>query len=331
MKAILLKSPGDFHQLYLGECETPKMEANEVLIKVYAAGVNRADILQREGKYPSPPGASEILGLEVSGIVEKVGASCTRFSPGDRVMALLVGGGYAQYVSVDEILVMPVPGDMSFEEAASIPEAYITAYQVLCEIAKLKAGEWALIHAGASGVGSAGIQLCKAIGARSVVTVGTDLKAEYCKKLGANYSINYRSQPDWYMRVKEITEGQGADVIIDPIGATYFHHNLNIAAIDGRWILIAAMGGAKVTDVNLAKLLMKRINLIGSTLRSRDLNYKSKLINQFSSDFLSKFDSGELFTQVDRIFNPNQVAEAHRFMEENRNMGKIVLAGFNQL
>ncbi|TRX48582.1 NAD(P)H-quinone oxidoreductase [Fulvivirga sp. M361] len=326
MKAILLKSPGRADNLYIGEAPTPQISNRQLLIKVRSCGVNRADILQREGKYPPPKGESPIIGLEVSGVVEEVGGECERFQAGDHVVALLAGGGYAEYVAVDESLVMPVPAGLSFEEAAGIAEVFITAYQALFYIAKLEKGQTALIHAGASGVGTAAIQLCHSIGAKSIVTAGSTEKIRFCEALGASSGINYRDTPAFDGHVLEHTGGKGADVIIDPIGASYFDRNLKAIATDGRWVLLAAMGGAKVPEMNLGKLLVKRVSLTGSTLRSRDSTYKARLVRQFSEQFLNSFESGALKPVIDQVFPWEEVAKAHRYMEQNRNTGKIILS-----
>ncbi|MEM9856554.1 MAG: NAD(P)H-quinone oxidoreductase [Bacteroidota bacterium] len=327
MKAILTHASGGSEQLYLGECPSPLMFKHGLRIKVQAAGVNRADILQRAGKYPPPQDASPITGLEVSGVVDAADKNCTRFKKGDRVMALLSGGGYSQYVVVNENLVMPVPENIDLIDAAGIPEVFITAYQVLFEIAQLKPYEWVLIHAGASGVGTAAIQLCHATGARCIASVRSDQKAEICKALGANVVINTRTS-QFEEVIKEVTNNHGADVIVDPVGAAYFEKNLAAAAMDCRWVLIAGMGGVKVPELNLAKILTKRISLFGSTLRSRSLEYKSELVRSFIPKFLPKFNSGQIKPVIDKVFNIEHVAEAHDFMENNRNKGKILLTGF---
>lgn len=327
MKAILTKSPGEADQLYLGETSTPAADPGQLLIKVKASGVNRADILQRQGKYPPPKGESEIIGLEISGVVEEVGSDCTRYKKGDRVFALLAGGGYAEYVAIDERLVMPVPSDLSFEEAAGIAEVFLTAHQVLFLVAQLKQDEVALIHAGASGVGTAAIQLCRSAGAVVIVTAGSDEKVKFCQALGAEHGINYKTESDFATRIMEYTNGHGADVIIDPVGAAYFDRNLEAVAPDGRWVLLAAMGGAKVQQANLAKLLMKRVTLSGSTLRARSKSYKATLVHDFAERFLPQFETGQLKPVIDRVFEWQDVAEAHTYMEQNKNMGKIVLNG----
>ena len=327
MKAILVKSPGDASQLYLGDANTPTIRPDQLLIKVKACGVNRADILQRQGKYPPPKGESEIIGLEVAGVVEEVGSACTRFQKDDKVFALLAGGGYAEYVVVDERLVMPIPPGLDFEQAAGVAEVFLTAHQVLFFVAALKPGDSALIHAGASGVGTAAIQLCKAVGAKAIVTAGSPEKIEFCRQLGASYGINYKSEPDFSSKVLEYTGGSGVNVIIDPIGASYFEPNLSAIAMDGRWVLLAAMGGAKVPNANLAKILIKRVTLSGSTLRARDLAYKAALVEDFTKRFLTQFETGELKPVIDRIFDWKDAPKAHGYMEQNQNKGKIILNG----
>ncbi|MEM8567238.1 MAG: NAD(P)H-quinone oxidoreductase [Bacteroidota bacterium] len=324
MKAILTRAPGGREQLYMGEHSIPSMFKHELKIKVQASGVNRADILQREGKYPPPKGESPIIGLEVSGLVEKVGEDCTGFQKGDKVMALLAGGGYGEYVAVHQDLVIPVPDQVDLIDAAGIPEVFITAYQVLFKIANLKSGEWVLIHAGASGVGTAAIQLCKAVGANCIATVRSNEKVEFCESLGADVAIN-TATVKYDKRVLEVTDEKGVNIILDPVGAAYFEKNLAIAALDCRWVLIAGMGGVKIPEFNLAKLLIKRVALIGSTLRSRDHNYKSQLVKDFSDQFLNKFGTGELKPIIDSTFDVKDVAEGHAYMETNRNMGKIIL------
>lgn len=327
MKAILTQGFGGSDQLYIDEVELPHAEDNEVLIKVKAAGVNRADVLQRQGKYPPLKDASTIMGLEVSGIVEETGSNCNRVKKGDRVMALLIGGGYAEYVSVNENLVLPVSENIDLTEAAGIPEVFITAFQVLFEIGRLKNKQWALIHAGASGVGTAAIQMCKSVSAHCIATVRTDEKVEFCESLGADVVIN-ASTSRFEKRVLEVTQDLGVNVILDPVGASYFEKNLSSAAFDCRWGLIAGMGGVKVPEFNLAKLLVKRISLTGSTLRTRSDTYKAEIINQFIPKFLPKFNSGELKPVIDRTFTIQHVAEAHDYMEANKNRGKILLTGF---
>ncbi len=295
---------------------------NQVRISVRSIGVNRADLLQKQGLYPPPKGESEIIGLEISGVITETGINCTRFKGGDKVFALLAGGGYAHEVVVDERLVMNNPVGLSFEQCAGIAEVFITAYQAMIEIGKLKRGECILIHAGASGLGTAAIQLASSIGARTVVTVGTDNKADFCRKLGADHTINYRKE-DFESTMSRL--GLQADVIIDPIGASYFQKNVAVAATDCRWVLLAFLGGRKVEEINITKFLVKRINLVGSTLRSRSLDYKSHLITEFSKRFLPLFQDGQLKPIMDRVFPWEEVDQAHAYIEANKNIGKVIL------
>ncbi len=324
MKAILVKKQGGIGQLTLGEFPKPVARAGELLVRVKATALNRADILQREGKYPPPPGASPLLGLEAAGIVEEVGEGCSDWKIGDRVMALLPGGGYAEFVTIPCRMAMPIPAALSFEEAAAIPEVFLTAFQVLFWIARLQADEYVLIHAGASGVGTAAIQLVKTHRAFPIVTAGSPQKLEFCRSLGAVEAINYKEGP-FSEAVLRASQNYGADVIIDPVGAAYWQQNLQVLAVDGRWVMIATMGGSKVAEFNLRDFFRKRAQLTASSLRARSLEYKIRLTQDFIQKILPKFESGEIKPVVDKIFDWQDVQAAHRYMEENRNMGKIVL------
>ena len=325
MKAIQIGPNGTIESLQIGEVKEPTVGANQVKITVKAAGVNRADILQRMGQYPPPPGASEIMGLEVSGEVVAVGEKVSDFNIGDRVMALLAGGGYAEYAVVDQGSVMPIPDNMDFLQAAGIVEVYLTAYQAMFLLGNLKAGETVLIHAGASGVGTAAIQMAKEKEAKVIVTAGTDEKIDFCKKLGADVGINYKTDSNFDELVLEYTNNKGADLIIDFIGADYMSRNINAAGVDGRIVMLAFMSGAKADGVNLAKILTKRITFMGSTLRSRTDQYKTNLVQGFQKDFLHLFDQGKLKPIIDSTYSWEKVGEAHQRMEQNLNMGKIIL------
>lgn len=298
---------------------------NQVKIAVKAAGINRADLMQRKGNYPPPPGASDIMGLEVSGEIAEIGAGVTEFKIGDQVMALLAGGGYAEFAVVDRGSVMKIPKGLNFVEAAGIPEVFLTAYQAMFLLGDLEEGETILIHAGASGVGTAAIQLAKAIGATVIVTAGSYEKIDFCKKLGADHGINYRKDRDFDRLVKLYTNNKGADVIIDFIGADYMESNINAAALDGRIVMLALMGGAKAKEVNLGKMLMKRLKFMGSTLRARSEAYKTDLVDQFQTDFLKSFEQKQLKPIIDSVFPWNKTEEAHQRMEQNLNMGKIII------
>ncbi|HEY8393937.1 MAG TPA: NAD(P)H-quinone oxidoreductase [Thermaerobacter sp.] len=324
MRAVLVRQPGGPEQLYLGEYPTPEPHEGELLVRVRATALNRADILQRRGLYPPPPGASPILGLEMAGVVERTGPGCPGWQPGDRVFALLPGGGYAEYVTVPAGMAMRIPAKLTFEEAAAIPEAFFTAYQTLFWIGRLQAGERVLVHAGASGVGTAAIQLARDAGAEVLVTAGSEAKLEACRSLGASHAFNYKDGP-FAPRVLEATGGRGVDLVLDFVGAPYWEQNLECLATDGRLVLIATMGGGVLERCDLRRLLAKRLQVTGTTLRSRSPEYKARLTQEFATRILPRFAEGRLRPIIDRVFPWEQVADAHRYMEANRNIGKIVL------
>jgi putative PIG3 family NAD(P)H quinone oxidoreductase len=344
VRAVLVRAPGGPEQLELGEFPTPTPADGELLVRVRAAGVNHADLLQREGRYPPPPGASPILGLEVAGVVEVGGPRTATTRAGDRVFGLLPGGGYAEYAVLPAAMAMPVPDGLSFEEAAAVPEVFLTGYQCLVWLGGLQpdaadrsAGpaaddedEWrprdVLVHAGASGVGTAAIQLVRDAGARAIVTAGSERKLEACRHLGAAFAFNYREGP-FGPKVREATGGRGVDLVLDLVGAPYWEQNVACLAVDGRLVLVATMGGARVEGLDLAGLMRKRAWVIGTTLRVRSSGYKVRLTRAFASYGLPRFADGRLRPVVDRVFDWSEAAAAHRYMEENRNVGKIVLGG----
>ncbi len=323
MKAVIVKKPGGAGGLALGESAIPVPEGNEVLVKVRSAGLNRADILQREGKYPAPKGASNILGLEIAGEIHSLGKNVKRWKIGDKVFGLLPGGGYAEYAAINELMANPIPPGLTYEQAAAIPEVFLTAFQALIWHSGLKKDERVLIHAGASGVGTAAIQIAGAMGAEIFITASAG-KHEICRKLGAKFTIDYKNE-DFASRINELTEKQGVDVIIDFIAGPYFSKNLSSLARDGRLILLATLGGGKTGDADVRQILTKRLTIIGSTLRSRTLDYQIKLNNDFINFGFNKFENGVLKPVVDRVFSWNDISEAHRYMEANKNTGKIVL------
>ena len=323
MKAILVKEPGGPEQLILEEYKKPSPKPGELLVRVHATALNRADILQREGKYPPPKGASPILGLEIAGEVEEAGSNCTRFRKGDKVFGLLPGGGYAEFAVIDEAMAMPVPENLTMQEAAAIPEVFLTAWQALAWIAKLQEGERVLIHAGASGVGTAAIQLAKALKAE-VITTASASKLKTCLNLGASKAIDYKATP-FDEEVKAFTNGEGVDVIVDFIAGPYFNQNLDCLRLDGRLVILASLGGGKVEAPDLRKILVKRLQIIGSTLRSRARDYQVQLTYDMSRFALPLFQSGALKPVIDSVFDWYDVADAHRYMEQNKNIGKIVL------
>ncbi|XP_072313733.1 quinone oxidoreductase PIG3 [Eucyclogobius newberryi] len=327
MRAVCVDGPGGPETLQIRTVPRPEPGAGEVLVRVHAAALNRADLLQRRGLYPAPPGESEVLGLEVSGTVEATGPGLkSGFGPSERVMALLCGGGYAEFVSVPEELLLPAPPNLSFSEAAGVPEAWLTAFQLLHFVAHVQEGEVVLIHAGASGVGSAAVQLVRLCGAVPLVTAGTRDKLALAKSLGAADGFNYR-EDDFVEGVAQFTQGRGADVILDCIGGSCWEKNVSCLAVDGRWVLYGTLGGATVHGDLLKRLLSKRGQLLCSLLRSRSLQYKSSLIRSFASRALPHFSDPELLLRpvIDREFSLEEVGDAHQHMEDNKNMGKIIL------
>ncbi len=323
MKAIVLKKPGGPDQLQFGDWDRPVPREDEILVRVAATALNRADILQRQGKYPPPAGASPIIGLEMSGEVVEVGNRVARWKPGDGVFGLLPGGGYAEYAVIHEQMAMPIPGGISMTDAASIPEVFLTAFQALVWHAHLQAGESVLIHAGASGVGTAAIQIGRQLNAEVLVTAST-AKLQRCVDLGASHAIDYTRGP-FEKSVLTATGNKGVDVIIDFVAGPYFHQNVASLRIDGRLVLLATLGGGAVDRVDLRQILTKRLSVIGSTLRSRSLDYQIRLTEEFSRVALPLFTSGALQAVVDSVFDWKDVAAAHEYMEANRNTGKIVL------
>lgn len=323
MQAIVMQRFGGPEVLEIGTVARPHYSDSQLLVKVHATALNRADTLQRKGKYPPPPGASEILGLEMAGEVIATGKDCSKYKIGDRVFALLSGGGYAQYVAIEEGMALPIPHNLDYEKAAGIAEVFLTAFQALDWLAKTQADDFVLIHAGASGVGTAAIQLAKAMGAKPIATASSQAKLDYCISLGAIAGINYKEQ-NFAEEVMKLTKGHGADVIIDFVAASYLDKNLSCIAQDGRWVLLALLGGIKA-ELNMAQILRKRVTLMGSTLRSRTLDYKVSLSRELTNKFLAAFESGQIKPIIDRVYPWQEVDKAHTYMEQNRNIGKIIL------
>lgn len=324
MKSVLLKAPGGINQLYLGETTKPILKTGEVLVKNICTAVNRADIVQREGKYPPPKGASDILGLESSGIVEQVQDDEKKWKIGDSVMCLLPGGGYGEFVAVHRDSVMSIPKGFDFKQSAAISEVFLTAFQTLCQIGGLQEGQNVLIHAGASGVGTAAIQLAKAIGCDRIITTSSGTKTATCKEYGATLAINYEETPEWDKLLLEHAPN-GVHVILDPVGQKYFHHNCSVLAEDGKIVYIAFMSGSVVEKFNLVSLFRKRGSIHFSALRARTTEYKGELVDSFSKRFLSKFETGELKPVIDTIMPIEEIAMAHERCEKNISAGKIVL------
>lgn len=323
MKAIVFDNPGAEEVLKLGEAPTPAADADSLRIRVRATAVNRADLLQRQGLYPPPPGASPILGLEAAGEVVEVGANVEGWNKGDRAMALLAGGGYAEEAVVHHGAAMHVPTSLSFEEAGALAEVFLTAYLNLFMLGGAKTGYWALVHGGGSGVGTAAIQLLKEAGARAIVTAGSEDKCRRCLELGATAAINYRDG-DFTAKVREISGGHGVDIVLDHIGAKYLPSNVDCLALDGRLVIIGLIGGAK-SEINLAALLLKRLHVIGSTLRTRSNESKAEIVAAFGKQFGDALAGGRIKPIVDRVFPLAEAAQAHRVVQASEHFGKVVL------
>jgi len=323
MKAIVFQRPGPAEVLALEEIPPPLLEPDSIRIRVAATALNRADILQRRGLYPPPPGASEILGLECSGLVSEVGERVSNWGVGDRVMALLAGGGYAEEVVVPAGCVMPVPKCLSLEEAAGICETFLTVHLNLFEIGRLTTGQTVLVHGGGSGIGTAAIQLVKEVGAAVLVTAGSAAKCARCLALGADCAVNYREE-DFAEAVRVWTNGRGVDVALDCVGGPYLRGNLSALAEGGSLVVIGLLGGAKA-EISLAELLTRRLRVIGSTLRARPVSEKAALIEAFRNRFWGALEHGKLRPVIDRILPLERAAEAHRIMEAGEHFGKLVL------
>jgi putative PIG3 family NAD(P)H quinone oxidoreductase len=320
MKAILVPKPGPADVMQYGDAPDPTPKDGELLVRVHGTAINRADILQRLGLYPPPPGASDVLGLEIVGDVVRPAG---RWKKGDRVMAVVAGGGYAQLAVVPAAQAMPVPEGMSYEQAAALPEAYQTAYLNMFMLGKLKRGESVLVHAGASGVGTAAIQLARVAGARVFVTAGTDDKLAFCRDLGAEVLINYKKEK-FPERVMAATDKRGVDLILDFIGAAYWNDNLAALASYGRLTIIGFLGGDK-GDLSLALMMRKSLTVMSTTLRRTPADKKEQLVKALGDFANDRFKSGELRPIVDSVYPLERAADAHRHMESNRNIGKIVL------
>lgn len=324
MRAALVKeNPNGSNTLVIEEIPDPKAGAGEVIIKIAATALNRADLGQKAGVYPSPPGSPEHSGMECAGVIQSVGKGVTQWKARQRVMALLGGGGYAEQVVVPQETVMPVPDHVTLEEAAAIPEAWLTAYSNMVQIGRLSKGERVLIHAGASGVGTAAIQMAKWMGCTVYTTLST-AKVEPMQGIGADAVIDYKTQ-NFAEEIATLTNGKGVDVIIDFIGAPYWQGNLRALAEWGRLVLVGLMGGAKA-DIDLQLFLSKKITVSGSTLRYRTLAQKGKLVADFTRDILPAFEDGNLHPLLDpRRFTLDEINEAQDYMEANGNVGKIVV------
>jgi len=325
MKAVLMEGFGGLEVLKVGEVPKPAPKENEVLVRVHATSINRPDLVQREGKYPPPPGDSEILGLEVAGVVEELGPGVTGWQVGDRVMSLVGGGGYAEYAVAYANHLMRIPESMSFEEAACVCESYITAFLNVFMIGGLEDGQTAILHGGGGGVNTAAIQLCKALtpNAKLIVTASPE-KLERVKEIGADLVINFKETPDFSEAVKEFTNNKGVDVILDHVGAKYLAPNMNSLGYKGRLVIIGVISGIKA-ELNLALMMVKRQQIIGSVLRSRPVPEKGEIVAEFVRRAIPKFADRSVVPIIEKVFPIDQVADAHRMMEEDKHFGKIVL------
>jgi len=325
MKAVQVKEPGDASQLYIGDYPKPAPKPDEILVKTKSFCLNQMDVSQRHGRYPPPAGASPILGVELSGIVEEVGAEVEDYKPGDKVFGLVSGGGYAEYAVVNHKLALPLPPHLTFQQGASIPEVWFTAYQALHFVAEIKAGDVVLVHAGASGVGTSVVQLARLAGAKDVfVTAGSEEKINFCKQLGATEGFNYKNE-DWEAKVLEHTERRGVDIVIDFIGKDYWHKNISALARDGRMVVLAFMSGTIIEKVDLAPFLAKRLRVEGSGLRTRTIEYQSRLREAIQREVVPRIDTGELRLVIGREFGWSQIQEAHRYLESSAAIGKVVV------
>ena len=323
MKAVLIEGKGGGPEvLQAGSRPVPRPGDGEILVKVAAAGVNRPDVLQRTGNYPPPPGASDIPGLEIAGEVVETGAGVSRFKVGDRICALVTGGGYAQYCVCDERAALPYPEGYDAVQAASLPETFFTVWQNVFLRGGLKAGENFLVHGGTSGIGTTAIQLAKAFGATVYATAGSAEKCAACEKLGATRAINYREED--FVAVLKKEAGRGIDLTLDMVGGDYVERNIQVAAEDGRIHQIAFQTGSKVT-VDLMRLMLKRVSLSGSTLRPRTMEVKGKIAKGLHEQVWPLLATGQVKPVIDSTFPLDQASEAHRRMETNAHIGKIIL------
>jgi NADPH:quinone reductase len=326
MDAIVVRESGhkgDWNTLDVDQVPRPSLKDGEVLVRVEACSVNRADLLQRRGLYPPPPGASAIMGLDFAGLVVEMAPDVSGWEPGQRVFGIVAGGGYGRYAAVAADHLVAIPKNLDFVGAAAAAEVFFTAFFNLFMEARIEAGETLLLHGGGSGVGTAAIQLARARGVTAIVTAGSPEKVERCLELGAAFGINYQTE-DFAARALELTGGRGVDVILDWIGAPYLGKHIEILKPRGRLVIIGLMGGHKA-EIALAPLLTKRLRVIGSVLRSQSQEEKASLTRAFTREVRPLFESGEVRPIVDRVYPTEAVEEAHQHMKENRHFGKIVL------
>jgi len=323
MKAIVCKESGGPEVLTLSDLPTPEPKADDLLVRVRASALNRADTLQRKGLYPPPPGDSEVFGLELAGEVAGWGANVSGFSEGDRVFGLVGGGGYGEYALLDAQMAMPIPDAWDFVEAAAVPEVFFTANETVFVLGGLRQGESLLVHAGGSGVGTAAIQMAHHIGAKVYFTAGSKEKIDSAMALGADGGINYKTQ-DFAEEIMKLTDGRGVDVVEDFLGASYLEKNMEVLATAGRLVVVATMGGIKA-EINPNLLMRKRLRILGSVMRSRPLQEKREITGRFLERWLPVLTAGKIKPVIDSRFPLADAKLAHERMEGNQNFGKIML------
>jgi NADPH2:quinone reductase len=323
MRAVGIREPGGPEVLFVEERPVPEPGEGEILIAVAAAGVNRPDVMQRKGHYPPPPGASDVPGLEVSGVVAKCGPSADRFKEGDQVIALVPGGGYAEFCTAHESNVLSLPEPLTLVPGAGVPETTFTVWHNVFQRGALRRGEWLLVHGGSSGIGTTAIQLAKAFGAFVVATVGTHEKCEAISKLGADAAVNYKTT-DFVEATKEATGGHGADVILDMVGGDYLMRNLDAVAEEGRIVQISTLAGPK-TNIDLRRVMQKRATLTGSTLRNRPASFKAELAHAIEEAVWPIVKQGRYKPVIDTLFPLGKVVDAHKRIDGGEHIGKIIL------
>ncbi|HWD89975.1 MAG TPA: NAD(P)H-quinone oxidoreductase [Mucilaginibacter sp.] len=325
MKAIVITQPGGPEVLQLTERPVPEYSGNEVLVKVMAAGINRPDVYQRKGNYPPPAWApQDIPGLEIAGVIEATNFNGSRWNVGDKVCALVSGGGYAEYVSVPEGQCLRIPGNLSFVEAASLPETFFTVWSNVFDRGQLKAHESLLVHGGTSGIGVAAIQMANALGSTVYVTAGTDEKCRFCEEMGVAKAINYKTE-NFKDVITQLTESKGVNMILDMVGGEYFADNIHSLSNDGRLVQISTMKGKEAT-IDLSLVMRKRLTITGSTLRNRDANFKSAIATKLEANIWPLLASGEIKPIINAVFPAKDAAKAHELMESSEHIGKIVLS-----
>ncbi|MDH1800942.1 NAD(P)H-quinone oxidoreductase [Acinetobacter johnsonii] len=322
MQQVIITEPGGVDKLAYETVTIPEVKADEVLVKVHAFGINRPDILQRQGLYPMPPGVTQVPGLEVAGEVVAVGAEVTQFKLGDKVCGLTNGGGYAEYCVVPQSQTLHIPENVSFVEAAAIPETFFTVWANVFQMGKAKAGEVVLIHGGTSGIGTTALMLCKALGIKTFATVGSDEKIQAIANL--TDAINYKTQ-DFEHVINEKTENAGVDVILDMVGAPYLEKNLNLLRRDGRLVYIAFLGGAKAKEVKLGQIMMKRLTITGSTMRARNTAEKAEIAQGLQDHVAPLWAKGQCLPMIYQTFEFDQIQAAHACMDTGEHVGKVVV------